>query len=304
MWAITSFFNPSGYRRKYQNYRAFRRALDVPLVAVELVYGVEPELSEDDAEILLQIRGQDVLWQKERLLNLGLEAVPASASAVAWLDCDVLLERPDWPVLAQESLRDHVLVQPFSEMLEAPAGRVASGPLYDPEGARPCGTGIAKHLREDPCRASIFELGSSIRSSGLAWAARREVLDQVGFYDACILGGGDRALVAAAIGDFDGPARHWQWNPRQAAHYRPWAERFFAAVRGRIGFVDGTLIHLWHGDAEARQYRQRLLDLAALGFDPSVDIAPGEGGCWRWGTHKPELHAYVKRYFQERREDG
>lgn len=304
MWAITSYFNPSGYRRKYENYLAFRRALEVPLVAVELVYGADPELSENDAEILIRIRGRDVLWQKERLLNVALEAVPSSTNAVAWLDCDVLFERPDWAALAEESLRHHVLVQPFSEVFEIPVSRDLSASPYDRNMARHCGTAIAKRLREDPSGTLIFELGPSIRSSGLAWVARREVLDAVGLYDSCILGGGDRALVAAAVGDFESPAQHWQWNPRQVAHYRPWAECFFAAVQGRIGFVEGTLVHLWHGNPEGRRYRQRLLDLAALDFDPFVDISIGEGGCWHWSTPKEELRSYVARYFEERREDG
>ncbi|MEJ2237507.1 MAG: hypothetical protein P8X82_04355 [Gemmatimonadales bacterium] len=304
MWAITSYFNPASYRRKYENYLAFRRALEVPLVAVELVYGTDPELSENDAEILIQISGRDVLWQKERLLNVALEAVPSSATSVAWLDCDVLFERPDWAALTDESLKHHVLVQPFSEVFEMPMGGDSRTSAYDRKMAVHCGTAIAKRLGEDLSGTSIFELGPSIRSSGLAWAARREVLDTVGFYDSCILGGGDRALVAAAVGDFDSPAQHWQWNPRQVAHFREWAECFFTAVQGRIGFVEGPLIHLWHGDPEERRYRQRLLDLAAFDFDPFIDIAIGEGGCWRWNTPKEELRSYAARYFEERREDG
>ena len=35
LWAITCYFNPTGYRRRLQNYRAFRERLNVPLVTVE-----------------------------------------------------------------------------------------------------------------------------------------------------------------------------------------------------------------------------------------------------------------------------
>jgi len=158
MWAITSYFNPAGYRRKHENYLAFRRALEVPLVAVELVYGSDPELSENDAEILIRISGRDVLWQKERLLNVALEAVPSSTNAVAWLDCDVLFERPDWASRTEESLRDHVLVQPFSEVFEMSVSRDSSTSAYDRKMARYCGTAVSRRLREDLSGTAIFEL--------------------------------------------------------------------------------------------------------------------------------------------------
>ena len=44
LWAITSFFNPAGYKSRLTNYRLFRSRLDVPLVAVELSFTGEFEL--------------------------------------------------------------------------------------------------------------------------------------------------------------------------------------------------------------------------------------------------------------------
>ena len=53
LWAITSYFNPIGYRRRLANYRAFRARLSVPLLAVELT---GPDLTDTDAEIILRTR--------------------------------------------------------------------------------------------------------------------------------------------------------------------------------------------------------------------------------------------------------
>ncbi len=39
-------------------------------------------------------------------------------------------------------------------------------------------------------------------SPGHAWAARRDLLDRVGFYDAMILGSGDFTMAMAAIGRY------------------------------------------------------------------------------------------------------
>ena len=45
LWAITSYFNPMQYQRRRANYRLFRKYLRVPLVAVELSYGPDFELT-------------------------------------------------------------------------------------------------------------------------------------------------------------------------------------------------------------------------------------------------------------------
>ena len=83
VWAIASFYNPVGYRRRLENYRVFRARLTVPLVTVELALGRDFALGAGDADILVQLRGGDVMWQKERLLNVALGAVPADCRKIA-----------------------------------------------------------------------------------------------------------------------------------------------------------------------------------------------------------------------------
>src|SRR5919204_6369439 len=112
LWAITSYFNPMGYRRKLANFKVFREHLTIPLVAVELAYGRDFELGASEAEIIVQLRGGDVLWQKERLLNLALQALPASCRKVAWLDCDLVFASPDWAERTSQLLEQFMLVQP------------------------------------------------------------------------------------------------------------------------------------------------------------------------------------------------
>ena len=90
LWAITSYFNPQGFERRRQAYRQFRRALTVPLVTVELGYDGRFDLGPDNADVFLAVPGSDLLWQKERMLNLALQLLPPECDVVAWLDCDIL----------------------------------------------------------------------------------------------------------------------------------------------------------------------------------------------------------------------
>src|SRR5262245_20587299 len=110
-WAITSYFNPFDEPRRLENFRRFRSGLGAPLVAVELAYGDRFDLTECDADILVQLRGADVMWQKERLLNLALAALPASCSYVAWLDCDILFTDKDWAARASDLLQRFSIIQ-------------------------------------------------------------------------------------------------------------------------------------------------------------------------------------------------
>ena len=98
-----------------RNYQLFRKSLKVPLVAVELAYGQNFELAETDADILVQLRGKHVMWQKERLLNLALSALPPSCRKVVWLDCDVFFDSEDWAERVSYLLDHSVLVQAFSD---------------------------------------------------------------------------------------------------------------------------------------------------------------------------------------------
>ncbi len=90
LWAVTAYFNPCRYRTRLENFRTFRERLAVPLVAVELVYGGRPELEAGDANVLVRVEGHNVLWQKERLLNVALSLLPDRCEAVAWVDCDLV----------------------------------------------------------------------------------------------------------------------------------------------------------------------------------------------------------------------
>jgi len=176
LWAITCYFNPLGYRRRLENYTQFRAHLRLPLVTVELGYGGHFELTADAADILIQIPGRDVLWQKERLLNLALEAVPASCRQILWTDQDVLFAGADWSSQVGPALERFALVRPFDTV-----DHVA--PDWEPtRGATTVQTGGAKPLPRSPLQ--LADAPETCRGAplapqpwGKAWVARRELLD-------------------------------------------------------------------------------------------------------------------------------
>jgi hypothetical protein len=303
LWAITAYFNPVGYRRRLTNFRLFRKHLAVPLLAVELSYGKDFELRESDADILVQLRGDDVLWQKERLLNLALKALPPACRAVAWLDCDIVFEAADWPSRTMRALERFVLVQPFSHLhYMRPDWSPGRPPASDECPHHPPAFLIASGLSVEACLAN--PIVRTDHAPGMAWAAHRDFLQRHSFYDACIVGGADSVIVRAAYGCLHDATRLQRMSSRKMEHYFAWAQPFHRSVRGSVGFVDGNLFHLWHGSLQDRRYHARQSALAPFDFDPYSDIALDGNGVWRWNSDKPGMHQYVRDYFAARHEDG
>lgn len=306
IWAITSFFNPAGYARRRRNYHAFRRALRVPLVTVELSFDGAFELAGGDADVLVRRHGGDVMWQKERLLNVAIDHVPADCEAIAWIDCDVVFADDGWVGRAESALRGDVLVHLWTERCDLPPDVDPATPRAATRAAT-AESAIARVGRGTAVAEDFHDAESPVRrgtSVGLAWAARADILRRHRLYDACITGTGDRAIVCAALGEFEHAARALDMNGARLRHYLEWATPFGDAVGRRVSAVDGRVYHLWHGDLRDRAYRARHDILRRCDFDPERDIALDASGAWRWASEKPPLHAALRQYFDGRREDG
>jgi hypothetical protein len=292
------------------NYRIFRSNLAAPLVTVELSFDGRFELTENDADILIQVSGGAVLWQKERLLNLAVKAVPSNARYIAWIDCDVVLERADWANEAKRQLEDFNVIQLFSDFAHLdPAD-------YEKGSVRPNGQALVPGIASLSDARAQLALGrqeltdlkcalgkEQLWNTGLAWAAKRRLLDDYGFYDAAIAGGGDSYMVSAMYGQFGNAKTKFVLDAARQRHYLKWAMPFHEAVAERIGHVPGTIYHLRHGTIKNRAYLDRQQRLAAFDFDPEADLRVGSNGAWHWARPRPELEHFLAQYFVSRSED-
>lgn len=301
LWAICAYFNPQRYRRRRTNYSVFRQQLGLPLLAVELGFDGVYELTDDDAEQLVQLPTGDVMWQKERLLNLALERLPGSCDTVLAVDCDVFFPHPDWRDALGHALESHPVVQAYNHALHlnrawSPGNALESHRIFEQRalaGLESPADALAIATRRSQVTAAI----------GHAWGFRRAVLGSDGFFDSCIIGGGDSAIAGAAFGVPEAVVELHAMPPGQARRYRTWAERFRQRMQGSVGCVDSPLAHLWHGTMVNRQPGARHRVLVEHDFDPAHDIRLDDNGAWRWNSPKPALHEALRRYFAERRED-
>lgn len=306
LWVITPYFNPMRWRRRRENYRVFRRRLAAPLLTVELGRDGEYDLAESDADALVRIPNGATLWQKERLIIVGVRHLPAACTHVAWIDCDIVFERDDWPGRTIELLANTALVQLFDEVRHMPPESVDAGQIQPVAILRqPSTVSVITHPADAAARlAHTIERAPGTTANGFAWAARRSLLERFALYDRSILGGGDTAILAAAFNCPDAAMDRHAMNPAQRDAYSSWADPFARAVNSSVAHLPGRISHLWHGDLGDRHASARHITLARLGFDPRRDISINAHGAWNWSTDFPALHNHARDYLASRREDG
>jgi hypothetical protein len=327
-WAVTTYYNLTGSARRAANYRAFRDGLSIPLLTVEWNPDGEFRLHDDDAEVLLRIGGGDLMWQKERLIELAIAALPDHVRHVAWIDCDVVFESDAWVDDARRLLADCEVIQLFDEVAY-PDDEDSSRLIESRANAVD-----AESLLRMPRRPSFISLWAGMKSAivaydldrrfqpdasnsynimsrpayGFAWAAQVDFLRRVGAYTRCIMGGGDLLFAYGATGlgaDLIENHRQAGWSfYGDCDSYRRWASSAADACGGRLGCIQGRLLHLFHGTLEQRQYKTRIDGLVPFALDLDRDIAARPGEPWRWQRDRDALNNYFMKYLRDRHEDG
>jgi hypothetical protein len=296
---VTCYYNPCGFLARAENFERFVepiRSGGIPLVVVEACFDCGT-FTLPEQHGALRVSARDLMWQKERLLDLGAGHLPGRCSKVAWLDADVIFERDDWAVETARLLDDLAVVQPFASAVRLSRGATEPRPGDDSYE----GFGFVYTTRPEALAHGKYDLHGH---TGFAWAAQRDLLGRHGLYDASIGGSGDHMMAHAFAADDESPCiTRMVGRGRHRAHFRRWSRRIQPEVRGRLGYLPGRLLHLWHGTIENRRYMQRNRELKELGFDPFADIGIADNGVWRWTSDKPALHAWAERYYAERRED-
>lgn len=113
MAVIAVHFNFAGWQSLRDNYKRFAHEMrfwGVPFFVAELaIDGHAFEIP----DAYLQFRGgpQNVLWQKEAMINRLVASLPPEYDSVAWLDADILFLNPNWYAHALSILAEYPVAQ-------------------------------------------------------------------------------------------------------------------------------------------------------------------------------------------------
>jgi hypothetical protein len=308
--------NPQRFRTRYDLYQQFAQhmaASGAVLWTVELAFGERSHaVTEAGNPRHLQLRTTHEYWHKESLINLGVQRLPADWQYLAWIDADVQFTRPDWAEETVHMLQHHPIVQLWTEAHDLT-------PAYEPLLRHKSFAWSLHHVTPtptaDPYRLAYQSAYDTQTPTphrwvpwhpGFAWAIRRDAFEHVGgLLDAAILGAADNHMAKALVGD-----AHYSIHPQVSPGYRQmvleWAGRA-AGLKRDLGYVDGLLVHHWHGQKKARQYWNRWQILVQHQFDPRTDLKRDWQGLWQLVTDTPRqwrLRDALRGYFSQRNEDS
>lgn len=269
----------------------------VHLTVVECQYGERPFACDIPGVNHIRTRANSLVWEKERLLNIGIASLPDDWQNVAWIDSDVFFRRPDWARETEESLHLYDVIQPWTNCYDL-------GPNDE-------------HMQLHTSFCSLWLDGQPIKQGpeahrspytfahpGYAWAATRQAITAVGgLIDIAALGSGDHHMALGLIGRAD------ESYPKAISdgYKRPilqWQERAMRAINGNIGAISGTIEHHFHGSKANRAYESRWDILVRNHFDPDTDLIRNPWQVWELAGNKPDLRRGIDRYFRRRNEDA
>ncbi len=297
LYVVTAISNPVRYSARYKLYTEFAKRVEdagAILYTIELAMGDRKfEVTEPNNVRNDQVRSFHELWHKENLLNLAIANLPADWEYVAWIDADVTFTRPDWVEETIHQLQHYMFVQMFANAIDlGPKGE----PLKSHEGF------VHKWYRGQFSEQSedYYENGHC----GYAWAARREALDHVGgLIDWAVLGSADRHMAEALIGRASKSLNRCL-SKTYKDMVREWESRAEKYILHDIGYLDGTLVHHWHGKKADRRYVDRWKILTRNGFDPHLDLKRDSQGLYQLTDRNIKLRDDIRAYFRGRNEDS
>lgn len=297
---VACYFNPQNSPYRTKAFNAFYESIKhLNHRIVECVIGdSKPELS---GKYISHVYTKDLLWHKEALLNKVISELPEEYKYVFWVDADVIFTNKNWFVDGVESMGKYYnIIQPFEYCIHLDKDELKPSFDYNSEKDN----AYTLSLRNKKMWRSFsanFSNGMSKNDNydlhghvGFAWAARRDILEQMPLYDKALIGGADHIIAHAA-------ANHINHNCIQKTftdtvdEIAEWSIKFSKLIDGKIGYVRGDLFHIWHGDIEKRQYLKRIQD-----FTPKTKGITKKDKNGLYVHNDDEAKEYMEKYFSHR----
>ncbi len=304
---FTARFNPLGWLAPHQHYREWAhhiKGLGADVTVIECAYGDTPFRCEiPDVVTHIGVRADSWAWTKECLLNIGIARRP-DAKYICWSDSDIFPRRRDWCTAVIDALQHYRIVQPWSDCYDL--GPNEQHMDHWRSFCRQYVHGYPIVVGEGQDFHKFWKAGGGqfdYPHPGYCWASRRDTLDRIGgLFEFGGMGAADHHQAVAMLGLVTRSfPRDVSCNYK--AMLEAWQHRARYAINGRIGYVEGTIEHRFHGAKQNRRYWDRWQMFLRHGFDPITDLKRNTWGVLEFAGNKPALEHEWDQYLRMRRED-
>lgn len=295
LYIILPYFNFCKYKRRIELFIQFIKSIKnvegICIVISEATLSGQKFQLPSGLPVFMHIKHTitNQLWIKENLINLAVKSLPIDWKYMAWIDADLTFINPLWVDDTIKALKDYDVIQMFShcDNLDAKGGVMkvdrSFGYMYR-ESGRPY------H------KTSHY----GFWHPGYAWACTRKAYEQMqGLVDFGILGSGDRHMALALIGlvEYSYPGTI---HSNYAKLLKEYQDRCLSL---RLGYINGKILHHWHGSLVDRRYVERWNILIKNAYDPILDIYKNDLGVISLTTSGKRLQRELEEYFIGRKED-
>lgn len=274
---ITTYFNFSESKKLKQNYINFRRKFRYKIWTAELCLPHQQFFIDDS--IKFKIDYTQILWQKERALNLLLTYLPRSTDTIVWIDADIILHNRNILRDIDQTLGRFPVAQIFERVYEKSSNK--------------------SHNNISFAKNYIENTTVEWPAIGFGWAMRKEVLNN-GFFDLDIVGNGDNLQLLSWLGLWD----HQMISvltPHLKKEYLLWAINSYNEVNGHIGCIKGDIEHMYHGTQANRRYWDRNSILINNQYNPNLDLDYDKNGLFKIKNYY--IQQELQQYFISRQDD-
>lgn len=297
LYVVLPYFNYCKYKSRTKLFLDFIKRIyhqhTIRIIVVEgTPKGTPFDLPAFNDNIFLHIKVElpDRVWVKENLINLAIKNLPKEWYYVAWIDADLTFLNEQWVEETIKQLKQVDVVQMFETAANlGPHGetlKLDKGFVY-------------QYLKSGKEYTKTYKYG--FWHPGYAWACNRLAYEKMGkLVDFGILGSGDHHMALAWIGKVES-SHPGNINLDYMMSLKVFQDR---CKNIKLGYVNGTILHHYHGSIADRRYQERWQILTKNEYSPFKDIAYKDNGLLYLTEKGKRLQEPIDDYFKGRKEDS
>ena len=283
MIILIPYFNPCNSINILKNIKNVKKSLDnanVPYYIGEILFENQQSINVNEDDNIFSYKTDSYMFYKENIINILLDKIPNQYTKICIMDADILFQNKIWYNMISSSLNKLTICHPFNESIW-----------------------LGKRYQPINIKKSIIETHSDDKVKGhpgFIWAFNKEWLLKNKLFELCIIGGGD-TLFASSILNL---SNNKSWLNES---YNNYLKNFIYPTK--IGNINLTVFHLYHGDINNRQYESRnqlMIDLLSLYNLTDIEqlLEKNENGLLRWKeNYKNKCNEILLTFFENRKDD-
>lgn len=251
----------------------------------------------------IKFQTDQLLWQKERVINFAVQKLPESIKYVAFIDGDILFPDENWVFKAKDKLNstNDLMLQLFSTVYYLPRNHCKYNGYYSyfnySVGKNIFDSNGIENYKKDFLSDSFY-----YANPGMAWMCKKETILKNPLYDKCIIGGGDTINLINWLGIKNSDNIPFVKKNKKKNQIFVDELKIMKDILLNIDCLDSPIFHLNHGNKINRQYKTRLDILEKYNFNPTTDLTI-EQGLYRYTGSNSGILNDIKEYFRQRNED-